>query len=210
MDWLRRAGGGTNRRPLLKRDIEEAQRNSRSANEAARWLGVSYTMYKKYAILYDMHEQHKNPSGKGIPKISIQGKRYPLSEILEGKHPSYDIKTLQRRLIKAGYLDEQCSLCKFKERRIVDFKMPLILIFKDSDRTNHKPENMYMLCYNCAFLTVGNINNLNPHRITQMSAVKEEPALSGADEVMGLSGDELDNVIAEARAELDSVDSKEN
>ena len=90
----------------------------------------------------------------------------------------------------------------------MDFKIPLILIFKDGDSTNHRLENLYLLCFNCAFLTVGNLNNLNPHKIKQLSEVTDEPALKGVDEVMGLSDDELGKVIAEARAELDDADTE--
>ena len=204
MQWLRKAGGGTNRRPLLKRDIEEAQRHSLSAHEAARWLGVSYTTYKKYARLYDLHEQHLNPGGKGIPKPHVEGKRFPLADILGGKHPSYDVHKLKERLIKTGYLDEQCSLCGFDERRILDYKKPLMLVFKDGNPTHHQLDNLYLLCFNCAFLTVGNLNNINPYKIKRLSEVKNEIALKGDDEVVGLTNEEIGDIITEAREELNA------
>ncbi len=203
MDWLRRAGGGTNRRPLLKRDIEEAQRKTQSAAEASRYLGVSYTTYKKYAKMYSVHEQHLNPGGKGIPKPHVEGKRFPIKDILDGKHPSYDSRKLKERLIKAGFLDEQCSLCGFKERRILDFKMPIMLVFKDPEAENRFAlDNMYLLCFNCAFLTVGNLNNINPYTIKRLSERKDDVAYKGTDEVIGLSIDEMNAVIAEAREEI--------
>lgn len=206
MDWLRRAGGGTNRRPLLKRDIENAQRNSQSAMEAARWLGVSYSTYKKYARLYGIHDRHLNPGGKGIAKPHVKGKRYPLSDIVAGKHPTYNTRKLKARLIKAAMLDEQCSLCRFDERRIIDFKMPLIMVFKDGDSTNHRLENLDLLCFNCAFLTVGNLNNINPHKIEKLSELKDEIGFRGADEIAGLSDDDISAVITEARKELEETE----
>ncbi len=202
MQWLRRAGGGTNRRPLLKRDIEEAQRNTKSAMEAARFLNVSYTTYKKYAKMYEVHDQHLNPGGKGIPKPHVQGKRYSLTDIVDGKYPTYDTKKLKVRLIKAGMLDEKCSLCGFDERRILDFKVPIMLVFKDGDITNHHLDIMYILCFNCAFLTVGNLNNINPHKIRQMSEPKDETALSGEDSIAGLDDTDLAKIITEAKEEL--------
>ena len=36
------------RRPLLKFEIEEAQKNSLSANQAAKYLGVDISTNKKY------------------------------------------------------------------------------------------------------------------------------------------------------------------
>lgn len=199
---IRRPGGGTNRRPLLKRDIEEAQRNSQSAMGAARWLNRSYSTYKKYAIAYGLHEQHLNQGGKGIAKPHVQGKRFPLSDILDGKHPTYNVKQLQKRLVNGGYLDEQCTQCGFQERRIVDFKIPLMMIFKDGNSCNHNLDNMYLLCFNCAFLTVGNLNSLNPYKIAQLSKLKDETALKGSDEVIGVNAEELTELIAEAREEM--------
>ena len=199
---IRRPGGGTNRRPLLKRDIEEAQRNSQSAMGAARWLNRSYSTYKKYAKLYKIHERHLNQGGKGMSKPHVQGKRYPLSDILEGKHPTYNVKQLQKRLVNGGLIDEQCTQCGFQERRIVDFKIPLMLIFKDGNSCNHNLDNMYLLCFNCAFLTVGNLNSLNPYKIAQLSKIQNEPAIKGVDDIIGVSAEELDELVAEARAEM--------
>ena len=200
---IRRPGGGTNRRPLLKRDIEEAQRNSQSAMGAARWLNRSYSTYKKYAKSYGLHEQHLNQGGKGMSKPHVQGKRYPLTDILEGKHPTYNVKQLQKRLVNGGLIDEQCTQCGFEERRIVDFKIPLMLIFKDGNSCNHFLDNMYLLCFNCAFLTVGNLNSLNPYKIAQLSKIQNEPAIKGVDDVIGVSAEEMDKLVAEARAELE-------
>jgi len=200
MRWIRKTGIGTKRRPLLKRDIEEAQRRSISAAGAARWLGVSYTTYKKYARLYSLHEQHLNPGGKGIPKPHVKGRRYPLEDILAGKHPHYDTKKLKKRLISAGLLDEECALCGMKERRIIDYKTPLMLVFKDGNNTNHSLENMVILCFNCTFLTVGNLNNLNPYKVKQLSKPDDE-AFKGED-MLGIEEKELASVIAEAKSEL--------
>jgi hypothetical protein len=201
MDWLRNKNGKPRRRPILKREIEDAQRNTRSGHEAARWLGVHYNTYKKYARMYGIHEHHLNPSGIGIPKPHVKGKRYALADILDGKYPSYDINKLKSRLIKTGILEEECHLCSFNERRVTDYKMPLMLIFKDGDRTNHHLENMYLLCFNCAFLTVGEINNINPYKIKQLLRIDEEAVYSEV-EMSGLTDEELQQALAEAREEL--------
>jgi hypothetical protein len=201
MDWLRREGGGTRRRPILKRDIEKAQQETRSAHEAARLLGVHYNTYKKYAREYGIHERHLNPGGKGIPKPHVKGKRYALADILDGKYPSYDIKKLKARLISSGMIDEECHLCGFNERRITDYKIPLMLVFKDGDRTNHRLENMYLLCFNCAFLTIGELNNINPYKIRQLSEIDDAAIYS--DSELDMDVGELEKVIAEAREELE-------
>ena len=38
--------------------IESSQENTKSAMEAARWLGVSYATYRKYAKMYGIFENH--------------------------------------------------------------------------------------------------------------------------------------------------------
>ena len=33
---------------------------------------------------------------------------------------------------------EECSVCKFHERRVSDYKMPLLLNFKDGNKKNYR------------------------------------------------------------------------
>jgi hypothetical protein len=146
-------------KPLLASEIKEAQSKARSAAEAARILGVSYNTYKKYAKSYELFEDLKNPEGIGISK----GANYvigpvPLEEIFDGKYPNYPLWKLKKRLLKSGYIEEKCANCGFDERRITDFKVPLVLDFIDEDKTNTKYENLQMLCFNCAFLIRGNLS----------------------------------------------------
>ena len=60
-------------------------------------------------------------------------------------------------MIGEGYLDDCCSNCSFNERRVLDYKVPLIMNFKDGNKKNYKLDNVELLCYNCYFLTVGDI-----------------------------------------------------
>ena len=155
-------------KPLGKEDILRAMRNTKSNMAAARYLGVSYIHYKKWAKLYEvteegydnLHAQHKNQSGKGIPKfLRGQGKEAPLIDIIEGRidASSFKPEKLKYRLLQEGHLEEKCSQCGFNERRVLDYKMPLLLNFKDSNKKNWKLENLEMLCYNHYFLTIGDI-----------------------------------------------------
>jgi hypothetical protein len=141
---------------IFRTQIEEAQRNTKSSSAAARWLGVSFEQYKKYATLYDLYEQHNNPKGIGIDKgFSHRPSSIPLREVLEGKHPKYSRAKLKNRLIARKKLPEECSLCGFGERRVTDRQIPLMLTHADGDKTNFKLENLELLCYNCMFLTTG-------------------------------------------------------
>jgi hypothetical protein len=154
----RRMKRGLGAKPLLESEIKDAQTKARSAMEAARLLGVSYNTYKKYARKYDIFEDLKNPDGTGIRKgYNLKRGKYSLDDILAGKYPDYPIWKLKQRLLNNGYMLEKCNSCGFEEKRIVDGKVPLVLDFEDDDRTNHKHENLRMLCFNCSFLINGNL-----------------------------------------------------
>jgi hypothetical protein len=72
-------------------------------------------------------------------------------------YPNYPIHKLKKRLLNNGYMLEKCNSCGFEERRVTDFKVPLVLDFIDGDRCNHKYDNLRMLCFNCSFLINGNL-----------------------------------------------------
>ena len=147
-------------KPLSKEMIVAAQAKTKSNMAAARYLHVSYQHYKRYAKLYGLFENHKNQSGKGIPKfLKSKGKEPALLDIIEGRVSAahFTPSKIKYRLIEAGYLLEQCSMCGFQERRVLDYKMPLLLHFKDNNKSNYSKENIELLCYNHYFLTVGDI-----------------------------------------------------
>ena len=78
-----------------------------------------------------------------------------------------------------------------------------MVIFKDGCSTNHLLENMYLLCYNCAFLTVGELNKLNPYKIRQLAKLQNnELALKGNDDMLGVDPTGLTEWIEEAKAEM--------
>ena len=120
-------------KPLSKEMIVAAQANTKSNMAAARYLHVSYQHYKRYAKAYNLFETHKNQSGKGIPKFLKGTKKMPsMIEIIEGRIAAshFDPNKLKYALIEQGYLSEECAVCSFKERRVLDYKMPLIVTGK--------------------------------------------------------------------------------
>jgi hypothetical protein len=149
---------GLGARPLLESEIRDIQTKARSAAEAARLLGVSYNTYKKYAKLYNLFEDLKNPAGVGIRKgIQTAGGHHSLDEILAGKYPNYPVWKLKKRLLLSGYMEEKCNNCGFEERRVTDHRVPLVLDFLDGNRKNFEYDNLRMLCFNCSFLINGNL-----------------------------------------------------
>lgn len=160
---------------ILRSQIEEAQRHTNSNAAAARWLNVSYKIYKKYATLYGLFEKHLNPTGLGIEKgFSKRPTSIPLRDVLAGKHPNYSLAKLRNRLIARGKLTEQCHLCGFDERRITDNRVPVMLTFKDGNHTNYSLENLELRCYNCMFLTTGAPTVVNKRHIKKSFAAPEK------------------------------------
>ena len=161
-------------KPLSKEQILAAQAKTKSNMAAARYLHVSYQHYKRYAKTYNLFDSHKNQSGKGIPKFLKGTKKMPyMLEIIEGRiaASSFDPNKLKYALIEQGYLLEECAVCSFKERRVMDYKMPLLLHFKDNNSNNYSLDNIQLLCYNHYFLTVGDI--FNDKDITQIETKQE-------------------------------------
>jgi len=147
-------------KPLSKDMIVAAQANTKSNLAASRYLHVSYQHYKRYAKMYNLFESHKNQSGKGIPKfLKGSGKEPALLDIIEGRVSAshFSPAKIKYRLIEEGYLSEECAMCGFKERRVLDYKMPLLLHFKDNNKSNYSRDNIELLCYNHYFVTVGDI-----------------------------------------------------
>jgi len=154
-------------KPLTKEQIVAAQSQTLSNMAAARWLNCSYQHYKKWAKLYKdektgktLFEKHLNPSGKGIPKfLRSSGKEPALLDIIEGRinAASFSPEKIKYRLVSEGYLLEECSNCGFHERRVLDYKIPLLLHFKDGNKKNYRKENIEFLCYNCYYLTIGDV-----------------------------------------------------
>ena len=155
-------------KPLLKEQILAAMSQTLSNKAAARYLHVSYTHYKKWAKTYDateegysnLFDQHLNQAGKGIPKfLRGQGKEPALLDIIEGRidASSFAPDKIKYRLITEGYLKEECAICGFHERRVNDYKIPLLLNFKDKNKNNYRKENIELLCYNHYYLQIGDI-----------------------------------------------------
>lgn len=144
------------RRNLTKEEIVEAQGKSHSALQTARRLHVSYPTYKKYAKIHDVFKTPQWGDAKVIGPIPhgpcnpFKGK-FPINEILAGKHPDFPTHRLKDKLIRSGIKEGKCEQCGYAERRLTDGKLPLLLNYDDGDRTNHKIENLIILCYNCTF-----------------------------------------------------------
>ena len=163
------------RRIVTKDMVLRAMKHTKSNMAAARYLGVSYTHFKAHAKNYKdetgktLFDVHLNRQGKGISKHIYKRKDLtPIHDILEGRVDisNYSPKIIKERLIHESLIQEECISCGFNERRVVDYKVPLVLNFKDGNKKNWQLENIEPLCYNCYFLNVGNVWSEN--QLSQM------------------------------------------
>jgi len=136
---------------ITKSMIEESQKNTRSAMEAARWLDTSYNTYKKYAKIYGIFEQHLNKEGFGIKK-GFGKYRIPVDDVITGKRQPpkrWSHKVLKKRLIEDGYFNDECGNCSYNEENMGTNSVCLGIDFKDGNHENFKIDNLRLLCPNC-------------------------------------------------------------
>lgn len=159
-------------KPLTKEQIQLAMRMTKSNKAAARYLNVSYIHYKGWAKQYvefeggrSLFEIHKNQSGKGIPKFWAnhpdKKSQRDVLDIIEGRIASVHFRPedIKKKMLDEGYLKEECTICGFHDRRLTDYKMPLILDFKDNNPNHYNLGNIRFLCYNCYFINIGEVFN---------------------------------------------------
>ena len=154
-------------RTLSEGVIRNAMKHTQSNFQAARYLNMSIETYRKYAKLYvdqesgkTLYDLHKNNSGKGINKVSWKDpiSVEKLNEIISKEsYIAFNLQKLKNRLIYEGILRMECYHCQHNEKRVVDFKQPLLLNFIDGNKHNWQVDNLRMLCYNCYFLFVGDV-----------------------------------------------------
>jgi hypothetical protein len=189
-------------KPLSKEDILRAMRFTKSNRAAARYLGVSYQHYKPWAKQYKINdgdidslslfELHKNQSGKGIPKFLPNRRKDPnVKEIVETGTgwESFTPEKIKSRLIAEAYLKDECYSCGFNERRITDYKTPLLLRFKDNNKCNYLLANLELYCYNCYFLYVA-----DPLTPDQVRHVEDNTDVKAVAHDWDLSPEQIENM----------------
>jgi hypothetical protein len=163
-------------KPISREDVLRAMRFTKSNRAAAKYLGCSYQHYKPFAKNFkvdetdhnspSLFETHLNQCGKGIPKFLPNRRKEPnVKNIIETGTgwESFTPEKIKARIIAEGYLKEECYACGFCERRVTDYKTPLLLNFKDGNKNNYLLENLELLCYNDYFLLVA--DPLTPDQI---------------------------------------------
>ena len=191
---------------LSKEEVLATIARTRSNKQAARYLGVSYTTWKREASKYQNLEtgvslftEHINPSGLGIPKTFKSEKDVTnIKHLFTGQvdHRDFTPEKLREILIFHGHALEECDNCGFKERRESDKKIPLLLNYKNGDKKKFTKRNVHLLCHNCMFL-------VGSDELTQKELDKIEGILP-MDEKLKKERFEISEDTKEALSELDS------
>lgn len=121
----------------------EVCKSSISMSQAAATLKLHFNTFKRKAIKLGCYET--NQGGVGINKAMPP--KVLLDDILEGRYPQFQTFKLKNRLLKIGLIKNQCSVCDIIDWNGKVLNMELDHI--DGDRTNHRLENLRMLCPNC-------------------------------------------------------------
>lgn len=131
---------------INEKEFKKVCKESNSMAEAAVKLKLHFNTFKKHALKLNCYIT--NQSGKGIVK-NVQP-RIDLLEILDGKHPEFQTYKLKNRLLKEGIFEnrcynENCTVTNLWNGKPINIELDHI----DGNRSNHKLENLKMLCPNC-------------------------------------------------------------
>jgi len=147
---------GRGSRPILESEIKEALEHVQCASAVARYLGISYKTYRKYATRYGLFKANRHGVGALTKVPGVNKGKYPLDKCLTGEiyHPvPWRFKNL---LLRSDVRKPCCERCGWKETR-PDGILPLVINFIDGDQKNQKSENVRIYCYNCTFVLRGYI-----------------------------------------------------
>ena len=133
--------------------------------------------------MYDLFEQNKNQAGVGVTTKGNTGWGVKIQDLFEGKHPNYPHWKLQERLVRDGFMAQECGNCGYDDYRETDMRGPYIINFLDGDGTNHSLDNLQLLCYNCFFIMKPTGRMLNtPKNTNQIRKKLQEVWEENADE----------------------------
>ena len=141
------------RKVVTKNMILEAQKHTPSNMSAARWIGTSYSTYKKWAKYYGVFDQHLNQKGDGIKK-GFAMRTVNVEDIVLGKRPPprrWSQSVVKEELIDKGYWQDECGNCGYNEENLATGKTCLGIDFEDGNSKNWLLENIRLLCSNCYY-----------------------------------------------------------
>lgn len=114
-------------------------------SSAAAQLNLHFNTFKRYAIKFGCKLPEPNRGGKGTHKPNKRN--ISVEDILNGKYPNFQTYKLKNKLFKEGIKEKKCECCGLTEWN--GLPIPLELHHIDGNRTNHRLDNIQILCLNC-------------------------------------------------------------
>lgn len=108
-------------------------------------LGLHFNTFKRYAIKLGCYDP--NPPGTGYHGNTNQSRTIPIEDVLAGNQPQYNTYRLKHHLFKLGIKENKCEECNISEWNGKEIQCELDHI--DGNNSNHKLENLRILCPNC-------------------------------------------------------------
>ena len=153
---------------LQENDFKELIKQHSTLDAIAKALNMSKRILIKYAKIfaysssetyYDYFQRMKVWKHKKGIKYTPDLKQ-KIQEILDGKRiNTYPLGDLMYLLFRYEYKKECCENCGCGDRRTHDGRKPLLLTFKNKGNIkNYNLQNLQILCYNCYFMTVGDVS----------------------------------------------------
>lgn len=131
---------------MIKYETEEFIKicnSSSSMQEASIKLNMHFNTFKRIAIKLGCYQT--NQAGIGIKKSWKNKTR--IEDILQGKHPEFQTYKLKIKLFESGIKKNECEECGISRWNGKELNCELDHI--DGNRSNHKLENLKILCPNC-------------------------------------------------------------
>lgn len=135
---------------------EEELRNviekSKNRKEVFKYFGLhessnhSYKIINYYIKHYNIDISHFKAYGEGAIKHS-KCQKISLHDIFCGNHPLYSTYKLKNKLLNENIFNSECSNCKLSEWN--SLPIPLDLDHINGIATDHRLENLRLLCRNC-------------------------------------------------------------
>lgn len=143
---------------IRKIDIEHAIDKTKTGQDAAAFIGVSYPTYKKYAEQYGLFEEQKQKGlsqrGRRTNKDNDHFYFNPHKAInghYDGTRP-VRLHTIKKKYIFEGFKTESCDKCGYDEKNEESGCVPLICIFKDGHRLQYGLDDIMFVCINCLYV----------------------------------------------------------
>ncbi|MDA3780318.1 MAG: HNH endonuclease signature motif containing protein [Bacteroidales bacterium] len=135
-----------------KNELENAVKESKSIASVCRCLNIrpvggNYKTIKEKIKKYDIDNSHFTGQGWNVGLKFKPSKKRPLSEILVKNSDFSSTTKLKHRLFNEGVKEKKCEKCKLSEW--LGLPIPLELDHINGINTDHRIENLRILCPNC-------------------------------------------------------------